>query len=143
MATTAQYTVQPIIESFSAVNQTDVSRSAPTTSLALSAGPAVSPANGVGKRINKVTVTEVNAAGAGVANVIRFWLEPAGSNTKYLLVEKAVPQITSSSTAIGYRIEIPELVGMILPGATSDVATLHFSAHLNASYHITIESGLL
>jgi len=143
MATTAQYTAQPIVESFSAVNTTDTSRSAPTTTTALAAGPTTAAGNGVGKRINKVTVTEVNAAGAGVANVIRFWIEPSGSSTKYLMVEKAPTSITSSSTAIGYRTEIPELVGLILPGAASDPAQLYFSAHLNASYHITIESGLL
>jgi hypothetical protein len=103
----------------------------------------VAAANGVGKRINRVTVTEVNAIGADTANVIRFWISTNGGSTDLLLVEKAVPAITSSSTAIGFRIEVPELVGLILPGAASNPPTLYMSSHLAATYHVIIESGLL
>lgn len=143
MATQPQYTAQPIIEAFS-VASTDTSRSNPSTaSTALCAGPTTAAANGVGKRILRVTVTEVNAIGAGTANVLRFWLEPSGSSTKYLICEKAIPSVTSSTTAIGYRTEIPELAGLVLPGAASDPAQLYASSHLAATYHITIESGLL
>jgi hypothetical protein len=142
MATQPQYTTQPIVEVFS-VASTDTSRSAPSTVTTLCSGPAVAAANGVGKRINRVTVTEVNAIGAGTANVIRFWISTDGGSTDRLLVEKAVPAITSSSTAIGFRIEVPELVGLILPGAASNPPTLYMSSHLSATYHVIIESGLL
>jgi hypothetical protein len=142
MATQPQYTTQPIVEVFS-VASTDTSRSAPSTVTTLCSGPAVAAANGVGKRINRVTVTEVNAIGAGTANVIRFWISTDGGSNDRLLVEKAVPAITSSSTAIGFRIEVPELVGLILPGAASNPPTLYMSSHLTATYHVIIESGLL
>ena len=142
MATQPQYTTQPIVEVFS-VASTDTSRSAPSTLTTLCSGPAVAAANGVGKRINRVTVTEVNAIGAGTANVIRFWISTDGGSNDRLLVEKAVPAITSSSTAIGFRIEVPELVGLILPGAASNPPTLYMSSHLAATYHVIIESGLL
>jgi hypothetical protein len=142
MATQPQYTTQPIIELFS-VASTDTSRSAPSTTTTLCAGPAVAAASGVGKRINRVVVNEVNAIGAGTANVIRFWTSTDGGTTKRLFVEKAVAAITSSSTAIGFRIEVPELVGMVLPGAVSNAPTLYMSSHLSATYHVIIESGLL
>lgn len=144
MATSAQFTSQPIIENFIAGVTADTSRSSPATaSTILCSGPAVAAAGGVGKRINRVVVTEVNAIGAGTANVIRFWTSTDGGTTKRLFVEKAVAAITSSATAIGFRIEVPELVGMVLPGAASNPPTLYFSTHAAVTYHVTIESGLL
>lgn len=142
MATSAQYVTQPIVEIFS-VASTDTSRSAPTTTTTLCAGPAVAAASGVGKRILRVVVNEVNAAGAGTANVIRFWISTDGGTTKRLYCERAVPAITSSSTAIGFRTEINELVGLVLPGATSNAPALYMSSHLAATFHVVVESGLL
>ena len=144
MATTAQFTSQPILETFTAGITADTSRSNPSTaSTLLSSGPAVAAASGVGKRINRVVIEEVNAIGAGTANVVRFWLSTDGGTTKRLFVEKATTSVTSSSTAIGYRTEVPELVGMVLPGAVSNAPSLYFSTHAAVTYHVTIESGLL
>ncbi len=142
MATTAQYTAQPIIEGFS-VASTDTSRSAPSTTTTLAAGPATTAAAGVGKRILRVTVNEVNAIGAGTANVVRFWIAATSNGTKYLLAEKVVTAVTSSSTAAGFRFEVPELVGLVLPGHATTPATIFASSHSAATYHIVIESGLL
>lgn len=142
MATTAQYTAQPIIEGFS-VASTDTSRSAPSTTTTLAAGPATTAAAGVGKRILRVTVNEVNAIGAGTANVLRFWIAATSSGTKYLLAEKVITSVTSSATASGFRIEVPELVGLILTGHATTPATLFASSHSAATYHVVIESGLL
>jgi hypothetical protein len=142
MATTAQYVAQPLVEIYS-VASTDTSRSAPSTTTTLCSGPAVAAANGVGKRILRVIVNEVNAVGAGTANVIRFWISTDGGTTKRLYCERAVPAITSSSTAIGYRTEVTELVGLVLPGALSNAPTLYMSSHLSATYHVVIESGTL
>ena len=94
MATTAQYVAQPIVEIYS-VASTDTSRSAPTTTTTLCSGPAVAAADGKGKRILRVIVNEVNAVGAGTANVIRFWISTDGGTTKRLYCERAVPAITS------------------------------------------------
>jgi len=142
MATTAQYTAQPIIEGFS-VASTDTSRSAPTTTTTLAAGPTTAAANGVGKRILRVTVNEVNAIGAGTANVVRFWVAATSSGTKYLLAEKVITSVTSSATAAGFRFEVPELVGLVLPGHATTPATIFASSHSAATYHVVIESGLL
>jgi hypothetical protein len=142
MATTAQYTAQPIIEGFS-VASTDTSRSAPATTTTLAAGPLTAAANGVGKRILRVTVNEVNAIGAGTANVVRFWVAATSSGTKYLLTEKVITAVTSSATAAGFRFEVPELVGLVLPGHATTPATIFASSHSAATYHVVIESGLL
>ena len=142
MATTAQYTAQPIIEGFS-VASTDTSRSAPSTTTTLAAGPATTAAAGVGKRILRVTVNEVNAIGAGTANVVRFWIAATSNGTKYLLAEKVITAVTSSATAAGFRFEVPELVGLVLPGHATTPATIFASSHSAATYHIVIESGLL
>ena len=142
MATTAQYTAQPIIEGFS-VASTDTSRSAPSTTTTLAAGPTTTAANGVGKRILRVTVNEVNAIGAGTANVVRFWIAATSSGTKYLLTEKVITATTSSATAAGFRFEVPELVGLVLPGHATTPATIFASSHSAATYHVVIESGLL
>jgi hypothetical protein len=144
MATTAQYTAQPIIEGFASAATADTSRSNPTTSsTALAAGPTTAAANGVGKRILRVTINEINAVGANTAGVLRFWIAPTANGTKYLLCEKAVVSTTSSTTAGGWRTEVPELVGLILPGAASNPPTLFVSSQTATAYHIVIESGLL
>ena len=143
MATTAQYTAQPIIEGFASAATADTSRSNPTSSTALCAGPTVAAAAGVGKRILRVRVNEVNAIGAGTANVLRFWVASTSSGTKYLLTEKVVTAVTSSSTAAGFSFEVPELVGLVLPGHATTPATIFASSHLAATYHVVIESGLL
>lgn len=142
MATTAQYVAQPIVEIYS-VASTDTSRSAPSTTTTLCSGPAVAAADGKGKRILRVIVNEVNAVGAGTANVIRFWISVDGGTTKRLYCERAVPAITSSSTAVGFRTEISELVGLVLPAASSNAPTLYMSSHLAATYHVVVESGTL
>jgi hypothetical protein len=134
MATTAQYTAEPIIDT-AILTTGDTSRSAPTTVTEIAAGPSVAAAAGKGKRINRVTVTQANA--------VRFFIEKPGSNTKHLVAEKAITSITSSGTAIGFRTEVPELVGLILPADASDAGKLFASVHTTDTIHITVESGLL
>ena len=142
MATTAQYTAQPIIEGFS-VAVTDTSRSTAAAGMTLSQGPTTTAAAGVGKRILRVSVNEVGAIGSNLANVLRFFIAPTSGSTKYLLAEKVITSVTSSSTAAGFRIEVPELVGLILTGHATTPATLYATSHLAATYHVVIESGLL
>jgi len=142
MATTAQYTAQPIIEGFSVAN-TDTSRSTAAAGMTLSQGPTTTAAAGVGKRILRVSVNEVNAIGAGTANVLRFFVAATSTGTKYLLAEKVITSVTSSSTAAGFRIEVPELVGLVLPGHATTPATLYATSHSAATFHVVIESGLL
>jgi len=139
MAITAQYTAEPIVESFS-VNSVDTSRTSPATSTKLISGPDSYPGPGLGKRIFKVTVIDVSTT--SINNVIRFWISYDGGTTKYLLCEKAITATTPSSTTIGFRTEVPELVAFIIP-ASENTTSLYMSSHLNGTYHITFESGLL
>lgn len=147
MATTAQYTAQPIIECTEVGSgAASTSRSAPgaSTPVEIATGPSVAGANGVGKRISKVTVVDVSTdTTSNTPTVVRFWLQEVNSNTYFLVCEKAIPANTPSSTAIGYRVEVPELVGLILPGHATDPASLWMTSHLASKYHVTVESGLL
>jgi hypothetical protein len=140
MATTAQYTAEPILESFS-VNSVDVSRTSPTTTTQLISGPDTLPQPGFGKRIFKVTVIDCSAT--SIDNVIRFWMSYDGGTTKFLLCEKAITATAASSTTIGFRLEVTELVGLIIPASESATTSLYMSSHLNGTYHVTFESGLL
>lgn len=149
MATQPQYTAQPILE-YATLSSTHVntardgSGTSSTFSL-IASGPAVAQASGVGKRILRVSLVEVQAAvGAGTANVVRFFISTDNGTTKRLICEKAVPAVTSSTTAIGYRTEVPELVGLVLPGGTgASTISLYANLHTSANYHITVESGQL
>ena len=149
MATQAQYAAQPVLETALLVQASlDTSRSSPATSVEITAGPSTAAGVGVGKRITKITATEVqNAAGsAGTANLLRFWIEEATDTNaaKRLIVEKIVPAITPTvGTTAGFRTEVPELVGLVLPGHPTDPPRIYVSANSAATFHITVESALL
>ena len=114
MATTAQYTAQPILE-YAQVTTAETSRTAPTNVVEITAGPNVSPANGVGKRILRVVVQ--------------------------LIVEKLVPAITPSTSVAAWRTEVPELVGLIIPGGTAN--KIYATTNNTETFNIIVESGLL
>ena len=137
MATTAQYTAQPILE-YAQVTTADTSRTAPTNVVEITAGPNVSPANGVGKRILRVSVC---ATGTTTAGVIRFFLSLDSGTTDRLLVEKLVPAVTPSTTVAAWRTEVAELVGMILPGGTAN--KIYVSTNNSETFNIIVESGTL
>ena len=139
MATTAQYTAEPFIESVS-VNSVDTSRTSPANTTLLCSGPEGTPSPGTGKRIFRVTLIDVTAT--SIDNVVRFWISYDGGTTKFLVCEKLITATTASGTSIGFRTEVPELVGLIIP-ATLGTTNLYVSSHLNGTYHITVESGLL
>lgn len=127
MATSPQYTTQPIIEGTS---------TATTASSTVAAALSTSAANGVGKRIIRVysTVPTTNTAGK-----LSLYLTISG--TDYLLAERAVAANTVSSTSPAIRVEFPEATGMILPGGNT--TSLKITNGLNVSINNTVESGLL
>jgi hypothetical protein len=127
MATTAQYTAQPIVES---------STIATTATGTVAAALTTSVANGVGKRIIRVvaTVPTTNTAGK-----LSLYVDIGG--TDYLIAERAVAANTVSSTAAALRIEFPEATGMVLPGGST--TSLVITNGLNVTIHTTVESGLL
>lgn len=127
MATTAQYTAQPIVECTTA---------ATTASATVAAALSTTAANGVGKRIIRVysTVPTTNTAG-------KLSLYLVVSSTDYLIAERAVAANTVSSTAAALRIEFPEATGLVMPGGST--TSLKITNGLNVTIHNTVESGLL
>jgi hypothetical protein len=127
MATTAQYTAQPIVEGTS---------TATTASSTIAAALATSAANGVGKRIIRVysTVPTTNTAG-------KLSLFITISGTDYLIAERAVAANTVSATAAALRIEFPEATGLVMPGGST--TSLKITNGLNVTINTTVESGTL
>lgn len=137
MATTAQYTAQPILE-YAQVTTADTSRTAPTNSVEITAGPNVTAAAGVGKRINRVAI---HAVATSTAGMIRFFVSNDSGTTKRLILEKGVPAITASGTVSAFRTEVPELVGLMLPGGTAN--KLYATTNNTETFNIIVESALL
>ena len=127
MATTAQYTSQPLVEG---------STTATTASTTIAAALATTAAAGVGKRIIRVysTIPTTNTAG-------KLSLYVTISATDYLIAERAVAANTVSATAAALRVEFPEAVGMVLPGGTT--TSLKITNGVNVTINNTVESGLL
>jgi hypothetical protein len=141
MATSAQYVSTPVIE-VSQVTTADTSRTAPTTTSLICSGPSVASASGVGKRILRIVIQSVNSTTAGA---VRIWISTDGGTTKRLLVERVIPAITATAgTTPPYRSEVPELVGLVLPGTVSSNATnLYASTNVSETFNIVVESGTL
>jgi hypothetical protein len=129
MATTAQYTAQPIVEC------TTLSSAATST---IAAALATSAANGVGKRILRVygVVTATNAAGK-----ISLYIGVSGTN--YLIAERAIAANTVSSTSAALRVEFPEATGLVLPGTCGNTYALVINNGAGVTLAATVESGLL
>jgi hypothetical protein len=127
MATTAQYTAQPIVECTS---------TATTASSTVAAALTTTAAAGVGKRIIRVysTVPTTNTAG-------KLSLYLTVSATDYLIAERAVAANTVSGTAAALRVEFPEAVGLVMPGGNT--TSLKITNGLNVTINNTVESGLL
>lgn len=137
MATTAQYVAQPLLE-VSQVTTADTSRTAPTNSTEITAGPNTAAGNGVGKRILRVTIC---ATGTTTAGVIRFFFSADSGTTKRLICERIVPAITPSTSVAVFRTEVAELVGMVLPGGTTN--KIYASTNNTETFNILVESGSL
>jgi hypothetical protein len=137
MATTAQFTAQPIID-IAQVSTANTSRDGTGTIVTVATGPASAAGSGVGKRINRVVV---HATGTTTAGVIRFFVSLDSGTTNRLILERLVPAITPSTSTVAFRSEIGELVGMILPGGGA--AMIRASTNNAETFNITVESGLL
>jgi len=140
MATTAQYTAQPILE-YTQISTANTGRDGSGTLGTVASGPAVTAANGVGKRLLRVSVC---AAGTTTAGVIRFFISNDNGSTKRMVCEKLVPAVTPSTTVSAFRTEVPELVGMILPGGTGGNTVILYAGTNNAeTFNVICESGTL
>lgn len=137
MATTAQFTAQPILE-YSQLTTANTNRDGTGTLVTVSTGPSASAAAGVGQRINRVTV---QAAGATSAGVIRFYISLDNGTTNRLILERLVGAVSPSTTVLAWRQEMPELVGLILPGGGN--ALLRASTNNAETFNVIVESGRL
>jgi hypothetical protein len=137
MATSAQYTAQPILE-YSQLTTGDGSRTAPTNAVEITAGPNATAGAGVGRRITKVTC---HATGNTVNGMLRFFVSLDNGTTKRLILEKPKPNVTPSSSVSAVRIEVAELVGMMLPGGTAN--KLYATTSDTETWNVIVESALL
>ena len=142
MATSAQYVTTPVLEIMQGITA-DTSRTAPTAAntYLICQGPATASASGVGKRITRVTVS---ATGTTTAGVIRFWISVDTGTTKRLILEKIVAANTPSTTNPVVRFDVPELVGLVLPGTVSSAVTsLYATTNNTETFNFLVESGTL
>lgn len=137
MATSAQYTAQPIIE-YSQLTTGDGSRTAPTNAVEITAGPNVTAGVGVGKRITRITC---HATGNTANGMLRFWLSLDSGTTKRLILEKPKPSNTASSSTPAIRVEATELAGMVIPGGTAN--KLYATVQDTETWNVIVESALL
>ena len=137
MATTAQFTAQPIID-IAQVSTANTSRDGTGTIVTVATGPASTAGSGVGKRLNRVVV---HATGTTTAGVIRFFVSLDSGTTNRLICEKLVPAVTPSTSVPAFRMEVGELTGIILPGGGA--AVLRASTNNAETFNILVESGLL
>jgi len=137
MATTAQYTAQPILE-YAQVSTANTNRNGTGTLVTVSTGPSASAAAGVGQRINRIQVV---ATGTTSAGMIRFFLSLDNGTTNHMLCEKVVSVVTVGASTAAFRTEVPELVGLILPGGGQ--ALLRASTEIAETFNVIVESGRL
>lgn len=137
MATTAQFTAQPTVD-VAQVSTANTNRDGTGTIVTVATGPSATAANGVGKRIMRVTVA---ATGTTTAGVIRFYISTDNGTTNRLICERLVTAITPSTSVAIFRSEIGELVGLTLVGGGN--CLLRASTNNAETFNIMVESGLL
>ena len=137
MATTAQYTTQPIIN-YNQVTAANTALDGSGTTVKIMTGPSAAAGAGVGERINRIIIS---GTGTTTAGMVRFFLSLDGGTTKRLIAEKVVPAITVGAAVAAFKTEVPELVGLILPGGGN--AEIYASTHIAETFNIVIESGRL
>lgn len=141
MATNAQYVSTPVIE-ITLINTANTARDGTGTMSLVAAGITLAAsAAGVGKRINRISVTANQTTTAGV---VRFFGSLDSNATKRLVCEKLVPANTPSTSNPVVRFEVPELVGMVLPGTVGGLtAGLFASTNAGETFTVMVESGTL
>lgn len=144
MASTAQYVAQPIVD-IGQVLTANTARDGTGAIVTIASGPSTASGNGVGKRVTRVTVTRGMASGGNAATVVCFFYSPDNGTTNRLIAEVAVPAYTSSTTAAQTVIEVPSLIGFVIPGAATNAPCIRAStqvAQTTTPLNVIIESGL-
>lgn len=145
MATTAQFVAAPVID-FAQIGPTandgrTGSGTIGTNLFLVCSGPTFNAASGIGKRITRGVIHGVSANSAGV---VRFFYSPDSGTTRRMILEKPVFATSVSATTSSFRTEIPELVGLVLPGVSgANAHQIYAATHVSDTYNIMIESGTL
>ena len=144
MATNAQFAATPVIEVTQIPGIANTARDGSGTTTLVCAGPTSTAASGVGKRITRAIV---HAPQTTTQGMIRFFInEGSSTSNKRLYLEKSVSPITPSAFISAFRMEVPELSGLILQGIGGSGNTscnLYASTEVGNTFNIIIESGLL
>lgn len=140
MAATAQYVAQPVVDT-AQVSVANTNRDGTGTIVTVAAGPTAAPANGVGKRITRVSIVRT---GTSTATVVCLYYSPDNGTTNRLIAEVAVPAYTASTTSAQTVVEVPTLIGFVIPGAASNPPCIRASTQVvqTAPLNVIIESGL-
>lgn len=141
MATTPQYVAQPIVD-VAQVSTANTNRDGTGTIVTVASGPINTPAAGMGKRVTRVSIAR---SGASTATVVCFFYSPDNGTTNRLIAEVAVPAYTASTTSAQTVVEVPSLIGFVIPAAATNAPCIRAStqvAHTTAPLNVIIESGL-
>ena len=140
MATTAQFVAAPVID-IAQVSTANANRDGTGTTVLVCSGPTFAAGSGIGKRITRGIIQGTTANAAGV---VRFFLSTDGGSNKSLYVEKGIPAAAFAGTSPGFRSDIPELVGLVLPGVSgANAHQIYASTQVANTFNIIIESGTL
>lgn len=102
----------------------------------LASGPTIG-GEGKGKRINRVTI---RAAATTAAGLVRFFISTDGGVTRRLHAEITVTAVTPSNTAVAFNAQVPDLVGLVLSDANSQI---YVSTTIAQAINVVAEGGLL
>lgn len=144
MATQAQYVTQPIVD-VAQVTAANTARDGTGAIVTVASGPTSAPGNGVGKRVTRVTITRGMATGGNAATVVCLFYSPDNGTTNRLIAEVAVPSYTASTTSAQTVVEVPSLIGFVIPGAATNAPCIRAStqvAQTTTPLNVIIESGL-
>jgi hypothetical protein len=140
MSTTAQYAAQPALD-IAQVSAANTNRDGTGTTVLVASGPATAAGAGVGKRINRVTISR---PGTSINTVVCFYVSFDGGATKRLISEWNVPAYSASTTTPQATVYALDLAGYVLPGSTGGIAVqLYASTQVATTLNIIVESGLL
>jgi hypothetical protein len=142
MATTAQFVAGPAID-IAQIGTGNTFRDGTGTMSLICSGPTFIDGSGIGKRINLGIVMGVS--GSTLGGAIRLFVSNDGGTTRRLYLEKTVPITTLTNPfSACFRTEIPELVGLVIPGISGSNATqLYAATHNGETFNIIVESGIL
>jgi hypothetical protein len=140
MASTAQYVAQPVVD-VAQVTAANTARDGTGTIVTVASGPTTAPGSGVGKRVTRVSIAR---SGASTATVVCLFYSPDNGTTNRLIAEVVIPAYTASTTAAQTVVEVPSLIGFVIPGAASNAPCIRASTQVvqSAALNVIIESGL-